>query len=171
MSRKVWIPLCTLATILFLALPVYAEDPDPTTCLDLDGKCYVSNKIHPNTTSATSPDGTAMGPWVVTNIEDDYATEPYRDAVAEAVYGGETENDEGYLAVIVCTAYGCRTTWYRFYFKDGQEAKKVWTDPGVPPEVGVSLPMPYLLGGGAFLGVLLVGTGVALRIRARHRRS
>jgi LPXTG-motif cell wall-anchored protein len=35
--------------------------------------------------------------------------------------------------------------------------------PGYPPNTGVDMPLPLLLGGGAALGILLVGAGLVLR--------
>ena len=169
MSRKVWIPLFVLTLILTQSLSVFAADPDPTQCLDEYGKCYVSNTIH----AGTNPDienGTTTSPWIITDTDDENATQPYRDAVSEAVYGGDY--DRGALAVIVCDSSGCTTTWYEYYIDDdGEEATRTWTEPTAPPEVGVNVPFSYLLGGGAFLGVLLIGAGVLLQVRARRRRS
>jgi len=166
MSRvKLLVPLVVLALSLLWPLAAAAADFDPSTCLELDGKCYAANEVLDDTNTATKADGTAMAPWLV--ITDEELDDVYA-AVSEAVW---SSYGNGYLALIICDAGGCQTTWYRFFYEDGKQKTTQWTDPGVPPEVGVDLPVPYILAGGALLGVLLVGTGIILRRKAQRLAS
>ena len=63
--------------------------------------------------------------------------------------------DEFYLRELACTG------------DNVGEVIDRWEDPGVPPIVGVEVPFSYLLGGGLFAGVLLLGVGIVLRRRAQ----
>ena len=155
------LPLVLIMALL-LPLPVAAEDPTPDTCLSQTSKkCYASNQVLAGTDTETDADGTAMAPWLAPTDQDML---DLRNAISEALDDNGYGEGPFYFAEIICYAGGsCKTTWYE-YDEDGEEVNRR-TDSGIPPEVGVSLPFPYILGGGAFLGILLVGIGVFLRRR------
>ena len=152
-----------LIVVLLWSLPAAAKDLTPNTCLKQGGKCYASNQVLAGTRTATDADGTAMAPWLATT---DQAMLDLRNAVSEALEDNGYGEGPFHFAQIICDVHGCQTTWYK-YNKEGQETKR-WTVLGFPPEVGVPLPFPYVLGGGAVLGALLIGAGIALRRRARY---
>jgi hypothetical protein len=158
---KCLVPLLALIATLLWPLPAMAADPTPDTCLAEDGQCYASNSILDGTRTGYDADGTAMAPWLATT---DQAMLNLRNAVSGAL--ADDGYDGAFFAAIICSGGSCQTTWYE-YDEDGEEVRS-WTDPGIPPEVGVGLPLPYVLGGGALLGVLLLSIGVALRRRARR---
>jgi hypothetical protein len=88
-----------------------------------------------------------------------------RDAIADTVVEVADGDDyTGYLKLITCREE-CAYVVYE-YDETGDETAGE-AEPGIPPEVGVPLPFPYILGGGVFLGVLLVGAGIILRRRTR----
>jgi hypothetical protein len=105
-----------------------------------------------------------MAPWLATT---DQEILDLRNAVSDAL--ADDGYDEAFFAVIICSGGSCQTTWYE-YDEDGEEVRS-WTDPNIPPEVGVGVPLPYLLGGAAILGLLLLASGIVLRRRARRLRS
>jgi hypothetical protein len=72
--------------------------------------------------------------------------------------------------LIICdSAQQCAYTVYE-YDENGQ-ATAGEPNPGIPPEVGIPLPLPYILVAGVILGVLLVGGGVLLWHRAQRLSS
>jgi hypothetical protein len=159
--KSLILPLALTIALLW-SLQAAAKDPTPNTCLELDGKCYASNQILPGTRTETDADGTAMAPWPATT---DQEMLNLRNAVTNALDNNGYGEEPFFFAQIICDAGGCQTTWYK-YDEEGQEIRH-WADPGIPPEVGVSLPFPYILGGGAALGALLIGAGIVLRRKAR----
>lgn len=161
---KCLIPVLALIATLLWPVPAMAADPTPDTCLAQDGKCYASNQALGDTHTGSDADGTARAPWLATT---DQEMLDLRNAVSGAL--ADDGYDGAFFAEIICDAGGCQTTWYE-YDEDGEEVNS-WTDPGVPPEVGVGLPLPYVLVGGAILGILLLGIGIVLRHRARRTSS
>jgi hypothetical protein len=157
MSRvKSLFPLVVLAlSLLWPFAAIAADGPDPTTCLP---DCYASNTALAGTT--TPRDGTNLAPWLAPTPEERQAL---RDAVKAAV---QQEGDPGSLTIIICNAAGCAYVLYE-YAVDGT-VKVSEQVPGIPPEVGVPLPVPYLLVGGVVLGVLLIVGGFILWRRARR---
>jgi hypothetical protein len=147
-----------LVAVLLWPLTVAAQDPDPITCLELDGKCYASNTVLPGT--STPGNGTITAPWLVDTDQD---MQDLHDAISNAL--ADDGYDGCFLAMIICKAGDCQTTWYE-YDEDGKLVFPWWTEPGVP-RIGVSLPFPYILGSGVILGALLLGIGIVLRRRAR----
>jgi hypothetical protein len=158
MSRfKLVTLLCVVAVTLLLPRPVMAEDPDPTTCLP---NCYAKNGI------SESGNGKKDAPWKAETIGE-------RLALTKAVGQAVQEADEpGSLTIVVCDTFrNCTQTVYKYTVN--QDANATMANqtagqpmPGDPTTSGVPLPLPYLLGAGMLLGVLLIGSGITLRRRA-----
>ena len=155
MSRKVWIPLFVLVLSLLWSLPTAADGPDPNTCLP---SCYAYNR------APQGGSGTQWSPWYWDKGADQAASD-LRELVGAAVKG---RRNSGTLEVIDCTAdlTNCTATVYT-YTRSGNETSES-IGPVPVPDVGVSVPFHYLLGGGAFLGALLVIAGIVLVRRARR---
>jgi len=155
-----------LIVVLLWPLPAAAKDPTPDTCLKLDGKCYASNQVLAGTRTGTDADGTKMAPWLATT---DQAMLDLRNAISDALADNGYGKGPFFFIQVICDAGMCKTTWYE-YDKAGDEVRH-WTEPGRPPEVGVPIPFPYVLGGGTLLGILLIGAGIVLRCKARSSGS
>lgn len=150
-----------LFVVVALALswvkPVVADDiPDPKTCLPT---CFVANQVLAGTNTPGS--GTAKAPWVISSETDrtKLRTETFVNSV---VISGTAAS----LTAVVCDNAGCAYTVYNYDATGKITAGE--PKPGIPPEIGVPLPFPYLLGGGLVLGAVLIGTGVVLRRRVRR---
>lgn len=168
MSRiKTLLPLITLAALLLWPAIVLADDLTPDTCLSLDGMCYAANVVLDGTDSLTNPDGTAMAPWLTPR---DGTFTDFRNKITTALQTAGHPYGDGpfYYIAILCEepTYEPCSTHYIEYDGNGQKTGD-WTDPGIPPEVGVELPFSFLLGGGAVLGGLLLGVGIVLQRKAK----
>jgi hypothetical protein len=160
MSRFKFLVLLLIMTVT-LIWPLSALAQNPDTCFP---ECYVSNYRIPGTTD--TQDGTNQSPWVA-------PTESERTALRQEVadYASD-EGSPGSLTLITCSSAQATDCAYIVYEYDSegsehaQEAK-----PGIPPEVGVLVPFPYLLGGGLVLGVMLIGLGIVLRRRVLRQSS
>lgn len=160
MSRvKRFSPLLVL--VVALTWPLMTAAQDPTTCLEADGKCYVTNA--PYLSPSPPRNGTSRAPWLVEGPNQDQDILDLRNTISEALSSNGYEG--AFLAVIICQESSCQTTWYE-YDRSGEEVDHK-IEPGIPAELGVPLPFPFILVGGACLGTLLVGTGILLRRRAR----
>jgi LPXTG-motif cell wall-anchored protein len=95
--------------------------------------------------------GTWANPWACAT---DQQTDDIVNTICLDYYGG-------HLYRIFDTYY----VYYRIVYPGVQERCNVTSTryPGYPPNTGVELPMPLMLGGGAAIGLLLVGAGVFLR--------
>lgn len=166
--------VCSIALLVLLAFLVgpllvaaQVPDPDDIECLTYGTQavpiCFASDI--PLDGSPAVGDGSASEPWIVPD-ENDRAD--LRDNVARAV---QLEGEIWDLKIIFCDGIpGCQYNWYRYTPSDGDlatETVKGSNEPGLPPEVGVEIPFPYILGGGLLLGTVLVVAGVILRHRAR----
>jgi hypothetical protein len=153
MSRIKWLALFfTLVMALLWPLPAAAQNPD--TCLPA---CFAYNKAR------AEGNGTENAPWYWDKANDPGAT-TLRQLVGQAVQG---RRNFGTLQVIDCNDVqpsACTATLYT-YTRSGAETS-VPLGPVPVPKNGVSLPFPYVLGGGTLLGVMLVATGIVLRRRA-----
>jgi hypothetical protein len=160
MSRfKFLVSFLVVATTLIWPLSVLAQSPD--TCFP---ECYVSNHRIPGTTDAQ--DGTSRSPWVA-------PTESERTALRQDVaeYASD-EGSPGSLTLITCSsaqATDCAYVVYEYDAEGNERAQE--PKPGIPPEVGVLVPLPYLLGGGLVLGMGLIGLGIFLRRRVLRQSS
>lgn len=165
-SIKRWLPYLVLMVALLWPIVVAAADPTPHTCLSTDGMCFAGNVIFDGTETETDADGTAMAPWLVA---DQSEADTLRNAMVAALQQSHPYGDGPfYFAYIECLQNDeleCTTLWWEYDWAG--ELIESREDPGVPPVVGVEVPFSYLLGGGVFAGVLLLGVGLVLRRRAR----
>ena len=164
MSRfKFLVLFLVLAMTLLWPETAVAEDPNPNTCLPT---CYAYN--YPFNQVPSGVDGTEQLPWYWDKQDDPYADQ-LRDLVEGSVRG---RRNFGALQVIDCTDADppeCTATLY-VYDRGGNETSQSLGEVPIP-DVGVLFPVPYILGGGTLLGVLLIGAGIVLRRRAVHWRS
>jgi hypothetical protein len=153
MSRNVLVLVTVLAVVLLGPASVLAQDI--TQCYP---ECYASNILIPGT--GTAEDGTNTDPFVL-------PTAAERLVLRQAMAAESAIDGPGSLTLITCTSPS-QCAYILYEYEDGQEVAGE-PQPGIPPEVGVKLPFPYLLGGGALVGVLLVGVGVVLWRKGRRR--
>jgi hypothetical protein len=155
MSRKAVVPLLVLVLSLLWSLPSAAADRDPNTCLP---SCYAYNQ------APTDGDGTKQFPWKW-NKDDPNDLSALRDAMARAV---ENRLNSATLEVIDCTddLTSCTAIVYTYTRSGDETAQPIGEVP--VPDVGVSVPFPYFLGGGALLGALLVFVGIVFVRRGRR---
>jgi len=143
--------LSILAATLLWPLQAAAQAPDPNACLP---DCYAYNKADPG------GNGTQGRPWGTTDLAG------LRQKMGSAVKG---RRNYGALLVTNCDnaqPVKCTAILYT-YLRDGSESSQSVGPVPVPSE-GAPLPFPYVLGGTALLGVLLLGVGMTLRRRARN---
>lgn len=171
------IALLVLLSFLLSPLPVAAQVPDPEDieCLIYATQavpiCFASDIVLDG--YPTVGDGSADAPWVVPNEDDGVEDDDDRgDLRRNMARGAQLEGKIWDLKVILChNIPGCQHNWYRYTPSAGDDLATENVQgsniPMLPPEVGVKLPFPYILGGGLLLGVVLVVTGVILRRRAR----
>jgi hypothetical protein len=156
---KFLLPALILLMILLQPIPAVAQDRDFSACLP---KCYASDTV---LTGTTSPgDGTSKAPWIApTEAERSQLRQEMANAVVDS-------GRDGTLVLIICQgATQCAHALYDYDVEGKERAQE--PIPGIPPEVGVNVPFFYILGGGATLGLLLVGGGVLLWLRARRWAS
>ena len=167
MSRlKLLVPLMVFAATLLWVLPALAEDPTP--CLTSAEKtCAATN--NQNLGAGKTRNGTLQAPWLVT-ASDQMAARlaDVRNGLAAGNYAaGSYFFNEISCPSSTTTNYGsCSTTVFELDNKGN--ILKLSSQPGVPPQTGVDVPVPYILAGGALLAAALIAVGLVLRRRAQR---
>ncbi len=123
----------------------------PTTALAA-GTFYCSSLI------TTGGDGSYANPWAC----------PTQQEIDLIIYDNICAlNQAGHLYVILPTSYlYFQITWIGPGPRDCEITFQS-EYPGYPPDTGVDLPMPMLLGGAVLVGSMMLGVGLILKRRSR----
>jgi hypothetical protein len=128
--------------------------------------------------------GTGCQPWILKNpdckdcTDGSAACELAAADVEMTICGYEMPNagaQEGDLLYEMCCDCGdnSKGVWmYRERYLSYDKERQAWECPeygrwteGLPPDTGINLPAPFIVGGLAIAGVALVGTGLVVRRR------
>ena len=148
--RSLWRVLVLMVTLVVLLAPaVYAADPPVF---------YASDKAIP--TSTGNPDGSGQNPVIAANAQ----------AMRDACTAFEKELAVGQTATVYWVRLA-KNQYYEYTLTEGSpECKTVGLGTaidGQPPDFGVAVTSPLIVGGLAALGVLLIGAAWWLRRRLR----